>query len=596
MLTNLIRLIPPGHRSSLYTHSVLSVLSVVLRAASCLLLVPLLGALFGPTPADALPWLGTFTAATVGSWIVDTALARIGYRIGFALLNDSQHQVADRLTHIPLGWFTAERTAMARQAISSGGPDLVGFISNLLTPLIGAALLPAAITIGLFFISYKLGIAAAITLPLILGALLASIRIVRTADEADTKAHSELTERILEFARTQAALRANRRVSPARSQAGQAIVSQITLILLAGTTTALAVRGEIGTPEAVALMVIVVRFLEPFTVLAGLAGAVENSRAIFERLNTIITTEAADQPADTIISAETSAPRIEFRGVSFRYDGANEHVLTDINFTLEPGATTAIIGPSGSGKSTILALIAGLQQPESGQILVDGVDVATLDTSHRRALISMVFQHPYLFDAPIRDNVLAGHTNATDHETHQAMALARVDEIIERLPDAEQSRVGEAGTALSGGERQRVSIARALIKPAPVLLIDEATSALDTENETAITEAIGNDPRLRTRVMIAPVLLIDEATSALDTENETAITEAIGNDPRLRTRVMIAHRLSAIRNADHVLFIDDGRIVEQGSITELSALGGRFTEFWHQQESTTGWRIAAATN
>ena len=582
MLTNLIRLIPPGHRSSLYGYGVLSVLSVVLRAASCLLLVPLLGTLFGTTPADALPWLGTFTAATVGSWIVDTALTRIGYRIGFALLNDSQHQVADRLTHIPLGWFTAERTAMARQAISSGGPDLVGFISNLLTPLIGAALLPAAITIGLFFISYKLGIAAAITLPLILGALLASIRIVRTADEADTKAHSELTERILEFARTQAALRASRRANPARSQAGQAvatargatmrlllfqipgqllfsIVSQITLILLAGTTTALAVRGEIGTPEAVALMVIVVRFLEPFTVLAGLAGAVENSRAIFERLNTIITTEAADQPADTIISAETSAPRIEFRGVSFRYDGANEHVLTDINFTLEPGATTAIIGPSGSGKSTILALIAGLQQPESGQILVDGVDVATLDTSHRRALISMVFQHPYLFDAPIRDNVLAGHTNATDHETHQAMALARVDEIIERLPDAEQSRVGEAGTALSGGERQRVSIARALIKPAPVLLIDEATSALDTENETAITEAIGNDPRLR-------------------------------------TRVMIAHRLSAIRNADHVLFIDDGRIVEQGSITELSALGGRFTEFWRQQESTTGWRIAAATN
>ncbi|WP_134087526.1 ATP-binding cassette domain-containing protein, partial [Mycobacteroides salmoniphilum] len=148
---------------------------------------------------------------------------------------------------------------------------------------------------------------------------------------------------------------------------------------------------------------------------------------------------------------------------------------------------------------------------------------------------------------------------ATNQETHQAMALARVDEIIERLPDAEQSRVGEAGTALSGGERQRVSIARALIKPAPVLLIDEATSALDTENETAITDAIGNDPRLR-------------------------------------TRVMIAHRLNAIRNADHVLFIDDGRIVEQGSITELSALQGRFTEFWHQQESTTRWRITATTN
>lgn len=582
MLSSLIRLIPPTHRGPLYAYCVLSVVSVAIRAASCLLLVPLLGALFGTAPADALPWLGVLTAVTVGGWMVDTALARLGYSIGFALLNDSQHQVADRLTHIPLGWFSAERTALARQAISSGGPELVGFIANLLTPLIGAALLPAALTAGLFFISWKLGVAAAITLPLLLGALLAGIRIVRSADEADTRAHSALTERILEFARTQAALRASRRVAPARSQTGQAVaaargttmrlllfqipgqlifsvVSQIALILLVGTITMLAVRGDIGAPQAVALMVVVVRFLEPFTVLADLAGAVENSRAVFERLNTIITAEAADQPAPAPASAQTPAPRIQFRDVTFRYRDAGEHVLRGINFTLEPGTTTAIIGPSGSGKSTILSLIAGLQEPESGQILIDGTDIAALDPATRRAQVSMIFQHPYLFDGPIRDNILVGHPSANEQQTQQAIALARVDEIIQRLPHADQTRVGEAGTALSGGERQRVSIARALLKPAPILLIDEATSALDTENETAVTEAIGSDPRAR-------------------------------------TKVMIAHRLSAIRNADHVLFIDDGKIVEEGSIAELTEFGGRFAEFWRQQESTSGWRIAAATH
>ncbi|ORA58235.1 ABC transporter ATP-binding protein [Mycobacteroides franklinii] len=582
MISNLIRLIPSSHRGSLRVYILLSFVSAALRAAGCLLLIPLLSALFGATPSDALPWLGILTAVTVGGWIVDTTLARIGYRIGFALLNDSQHQVADRITHIPLGWFTAERTALARQAISSGGPDLVGFIANLLTPLLGAVLLPAALTIGLFFISWKLGVAAAITLPLLLGALMSSIRIVRSADEADAKAHSALTERILEFARTQAALRASRRVAPARSQAGEAvavargatmrlllfqipgqllfsIVSQLALILLAGTTTVLAVRGEIGAPEAVALMVVIVRFLEPFTVLADLTTAVENSRGVFGRLHTIITAEAADQPGDAVASAEAPAPRIEFRDITFRYEGATDQVLRGVDFTLEPGSTTAIVGPSGSGKSTILSLIAGLEQPASGQILVDGTDVATLDTATRRALVSMVFQHPYLFDGPIRENVLVGHPTAGDDEMYRAMTLARVDEITERLPDGERSRVGEAGTALSGGERQRVSIARALVKPAPVLLIDEATSALDTENETAVTDAIGNDPRIR-------------------------------------TKVMIAHRLSAIRNADHVLFIDDGQVIEQGSIAELTALGGRFAEFWHQQESTSGWRIAAATN
>lgn len=581
MIANLIRLIPSTHRGAQRLYVLLSLISAALRAAGCLLLIPLLSALFGPSPTSALPWLGVLTAVTVGGWIVDTALARLGYGIGFALLNNSQHQVADRLTQIPLGWFTAERTAMARQAISSGGPDLVGFIANLLTPLLGAVLLPAAITIGLFFVSWKLGVAAAVTLPLLLGALLASTRIVRSADEADAKAHSVLTERILEFARTQAALRASRRVSPARSQTGAAvavargattrlllfqipgqllfsIVSQIALILLAGMTAVLTMRGEIGAPEAVALMVVVVRFLEPFTVLADLTTAVENSRGVFERLRAIITAEAADQPGDAVASAQTPAPRIEFRDVAFRYEGAGEQVLKGIDFVLEPGSTTAIIGPSGSGKSTILSLIAGLQQPASGHILVDGTDIATLDTATRRALVSMVFQHPYLFDGAIRDNVLAGHPTAADEDTHRAMTLARVDEIIERLPDAELSRVGEAGTALSGGERQRVSIARALVKPAPILLIDEATSALDTENETAITDAISNDPRTR-------------------------------------TKVMIAHRLSAIRNADHVLFIDDGHIVEQGSIAELTALGGRFAEFWRQQESATGWRIAAAT-
>ncbi|CPW51623.1 ABC transporter ATP-binding protein [Mycobacteroides abscessus] len=581
MLSSLIRLIPHAHRGALYAYCVLSVVSVAIRAASCLLLVPLLGALFGTVPADALPWLGVLTAVTVGGWMVDTALARLGYSIGFALLNDSQHQVADRLTHIPLGWFSAERTALARQAISSGGPELVGFIANLLPPLIGAALLPAALTAGLFFISWKLGVAAAITLPLLLGALLAGIRIVRSADEADTQAHSALTERILEFARTQAALRASRRVAPARSHTGQAVaaargttmrlllfqipgqlifsvVSQIALILLVGTITTLAVHGEIGAPQAVALMVVVVRFLEPFTVLADLAGAVENSRAVFERLNTIITAEAADQPAPAPGSAQTPAPRIQFRDVAFRYRDAGEHVLRGINFTLEPGTTTAIIGPSGSGKSTILSLIAGLQEPESGQILIDGTDIAALDPATRRAQVSMIFQHPYLFDGPIRDNILVGHPGANEQQTQQAIALARVDEIIQRLPHADQTRVGEAGTALSGGERQRVSIARALLKPAPILLIDEATSALDTENETAVTEAIGSDPRAR-------------------------------------TKVMIAHRLSAIRNADHVLFIDDGKIVEEGSIAELTELGGRFAEFWRQQESTSGWRIAAAT-
>ncbi|EHB54755.1 Xenobiotic-transporting ATPase [Mycolicibacterium rhodesiae JS60] len=578
MIRSLVRLIPAQARTQLTTYVVLSLISVVLRAASGLLLVPLLVALFGPHPADAWPWVGALTAVTVGGWVIDMTLARIGFGIGFTLADTTQHEMANRLTDTPLRWFTADNTAIARQAIAASAPDLVGFVANLLSPFIGALLLPAAITIGLFFVSWPVGVAAAIALPFLLGALAASQRLVRKADAADAAAHSALTERLVEFARTQQALRASRRVTAARSQTGEAIgavrgatlrlllfaipgqllfsvASQIALILLAGTITTLALQGQLGAPAAVALAIVMVRFLEPFTVLAELSGAMESSRGLLERLNTVtaapLQKSAEGSPPP---SGESRAPRIEFRSVSFGYQ--DTEVLTDISFTLEPATTTAVVGPSGSGKSTILSLIAGLHTPERGQILVDGTDVGEIDPDARRALVSVVFQHPYLFDGTIADNIRVGHPEADDEAVRSAMALARVDDIIERLPDGAQSLVGEAGTALSGGERQRVSIARALVKPAGVLLIDEATSALDTENEASITQAISNDPRQR-------------------------------------TRVIIAHRLDAIRNADQVLFVDDGVIVERGSIDELTARGGRFAEFWRQQETSAGWQIAA---
>lgn len=580
MIGNLLRLIPAEHRGVLIAYTALTFVSVILRAAAALLLVPLLGALFSSTPADALTWLGALTSVTAVGWAVDMTLARIGYRIGFALVNDTQHRMADRLTDIPLGWFTPDNTAMARQAIAASAPDVVAFVANLLTPFLGAVLLPAAITVGLFFVSWQLGVAAAVTLPLLLGALVASQRIVRAADAADSRAHNALTERILEFARTQQTLRASRRATAARSQTGEAVTStqgatvrlllfqipgqllfsvasQIALIALAGTITTLAVRGEIGAPEAVALLIVMVRFLEPFTVLADLSTAVESSRGVLANLRSIIDAPRAAQGVDGTGPRIGSSPRIEFRDVSFRYDSSDTDVLSGLNFVLEPGTTTAIVGPSGSGKSTILSLIAGLHTPDRGQILVDGTDIADLDARTRQHLVSMVFQHPYLFDGPLTDNVRAGHPDADDKAVRDAMSLARLDEIVSRLPDGESTRVGEAGAALSGGERQRVSIARALVKPAGVLLIDEATSALDNENESSVTDAIRADPRGR-------------------------------------TRVIVAHRLGAIRNADQVLFVADGAIVERGGIDELTQRGGHFAEFWRQQEKSSGWRIAAA--
>ncbi|OBH09458.1 ABC transporter ATP-binding protein [Mycobacterium sp. E1747] len=577
MIRTWLGLVPADRRAKVIAYVVLALLSVVVRAAATVLLVPLVGALFGD-PHRALGWLGWLTAATVVGWVIDTATARIGFDLGFAVLDHSQHDVADRLPGVRLDWFTAEQTATARQAIAATGPELVGLVVNLLTPLTSAILLPAAIAVALLPISWQLGAAALGGVPLLLGALWASARLTRRADAAADEANGALTERIIEFARTQQALRAARRVEPARSLVGDALAaqhgatmrllsmqvpgqllfslaSQLSLILLAGATAALTVDKSLSVPQAIALIVVIVRYLEPFTTISELAPALESTRATLDRIRCVLTAPLMNSGAATL-PVTSAAPRIEFDDVEFRYDGATAPVLDGVNFALAPGSTTAIVGPSGSGKSTILALIAGLYEPTRGRVLIDGIDAATLDAEARRAASSVVFQHPYLFHGSIRDNVSAGDPGAGDDQFKRAVALARVDELIGRLPDGADTIVGEAGSALSGGERQRVSIARALLKPSPILLVDEATSALDTENEAAVVDALTLDPRPR-------------------------------------TQVIVAHRLASISHADRVLFLDDGRVIEDGTVGELLAAGARFDEFWRQQHEAAEWRILA---
>ncbi|OBH81573.1 ABC transporter ATP-binding protein [Mycobacterium sp. E2989] len=577
MIRTWLHLVPADRRARVSAYTVLALLSVVVRAAAAVLLVPLVGALFGDAPHRALGWLGWLTAATVLGWVIDTATARIGFELGFAVLDHSQHDVADRLPSVRLDWFTAEHTATARQAIAATGPELVGLVVNLLTPLTSAILLPAAIGLALLPISWQLGVAALGGVPLLLGALWASSRLARRADAAADEANSALTERIIEFARTQQALRAARRVEPARSLVGDALAaqrgatmrllamqipgqllfslaSQLSLILLAGATAALTINKTVTVPEAIALIVVIVRYLEPFTTISELAPALESTRATLGRIRSVLTAPVLNAGSARLPAA--TAPRIEFDDVTFGYDGATAPVLDGVSFSLAAGSTTAIVGPSGSGKSTILALIAGLHEPTRGRVLIDGVDAATLDAESRRAASSVVFQHPYLFHGSIRDNVFAGHPGADAEQFKRAVALARVDELIGRLPEGADTIVGEAGSALSGGERQRVSIARALLKPAPTLLVDEATSALDTENEAAVVDALTLDPRSR-------------------------------------TQVIVAHRLASISHADRVLFLDGGRVVEDGTVDELLAAGGRFDEFWRQQHEAADWRVGS---
>jgi ATP-binding cassette subfamily B protein IrtB len=580
MIRALLTLLPADSRGRVAGHLVLTIVSVILRAAGAVLLVPLVAALFSDAPAAAWPWLGVLALATAAGWGVDSAAAQLGFRLGFGILDSGQRTVADRITGIRLNWFTAENTATARQSVAATGPDLVGLIVYLITPMIGAILLPVVIAIALMPIAWPLSVAALAGVVVLLIAFWAAGRLGRGADRAAAAANSHLTERVLEFARTQQALRAARRAEPARSHVGAALAaqhgaamrtlllqvpgqllfgfaSQLALLALTGTTVVLTLQQTLTVPQAIALIVVIIRYLEPFTVLAELSPGIETVTGALRRIRDVL--QAPQDRAGDVVVRTAAAPRIELRGVGFRYTDETtgaQNVLDGFDLVLEPGTTTAIVGPSGSGKSTIVALIAGLHQPQTGGVLIDGQHLVSLSPDVRRRLVSTVFQHPYLFDGSIRDNVLVGDPNATDEQLEAAARLARIDSLVQRLPDGWASRVGEAGGSLSGGERQRVSIARALLKRAPVLLGDEATSALDTENETAIAAALTDDP-----------------TS--------------------RTRIVVAHRLSSIRAADRVLFLEDGRIVEDGTIPELIAAGGRFADFWRQHDAASAWQIGA---
>lgn len=256
--------------------------------------------------------------------------------------------------------------------------------------------------------------------------------------------------------------------------------------------------------------------------------AVVNARMIYE----ILDMQTHQRDKDGAADLKVTEARIEFRGVSFAY-GENDAVLKGIDFVAEGGKTTALVGPSGAGKSTVITLIPRFYDPLSGEILIDGQNIADVTKASLRKHIAYVSQQPYLFEGTIRDNIRYGRPDASVAEIEEAARLANAHDFILAQPLGYDTPVGENGVTLSGGQRQRLSIARALVRNAPILLLDEATSALDTESEAAVQKAL------------------DEAMTG-------------------RTVVVIAHRLSTIRRADKIIVMQAGTIAEEGSHDELA--------------------------
>lgn len=564
-------LLPPQARPRLVPFAILVVVAAALRATSALALVPLLGALFSPVPQGALPWLGLLAASVAAGWALERFLVIRAFDLGFAMMTSMNARLVDHLLAVPIGWFGATQRSQAKRALAGAVPELFASSVNLATQASIAATLPFAIAVGLFFVAWPLGLAALAAAPLLLGALLLGGRLMRRAEADFAAASSEAAERTEEFARAQIVLRAAGRTGMEGTPLGAAIEAQkskglrvlwfalpgmllfslamqATLIAMVAVLAFLYMDGAVDAARTVALIVVVLRFLEPLNTLSELFPALESTHAAAGRTLAVLHVPAQPVPAQ---DSTPGTPDIEFRDVHFNIGGTP--ILDGVTFTVPAGRMTALVGPSGSGKSTILTLIARLHDVSAGEIRVAGHDVRAYEPATLMDQLSVVFQNVQLFEGGIAENIRLARPEADEAALRATAAAACVDEIVERLGGWD-APVGEGGNNLSGGERQRVSIARALLKNAPILLLDEATSGLDTLNEVAVA---------------------------------TALTR-FGH----HTALVVAHRIETIAKADHILFVEHGRIVEAGSRDDLIAAGGRFATYWNSRRQARDWALA----
>ena len=328
------------------------------------------------------------------------------------------------------------------------------------------------------------------------------------------------------------------------------------------------IAGRITTGDYVAFGIYVAYLIWPLIALGWVVNLFQRGSASMGRLNKIFETEPAVRPPENPVPLAEPRGAVEFRNVSFRYPGTERLVLEDVSFSADPGQTVAVVGPTGSGKSTLVTLIPRIYDVTSGRVLVDGVDVRDLDSGELRSLIGMVPQDPFLFSATIEENIGLGigldlgaeEPGAEDEDPDEvvleAARVAQLHMAIEGFPKGWGTLLGERGVNLSGGQKQRTTLAR----------------------------AVARDPR---------ILVLDDALSAVDTHTEARILDDLAHGMEGRTSFIISHRVSAVMNADLILVLDGGRMVERGRHTELMALGGTYAQLLHRQmleqdiESTT---------
>ena len=571
--------ISSGNPKYLWRSSLASILDGLAKVFPAALLIETINVLYRhfEDPAVAIDtarlW---FIAVFLLAWLIVEYIAyrylyNNTYWAAYNVSAEGRLSFAEHIRHLSLGFFGKKDPGDLTNLLLSDYAQVETTISHYVPALISGVILPAFSFFGMLFINWKMSVAMFIALPF--GALLLFLTdsIQGKLSASHVKAKNEAANRLEEyligireikahnmggsrFPRLDGAfhnlmkksIRLEGLMGPLVMGAMLLVRSGMTIMIFAGSY--LLIDGEINLPTFLLFIMVGSRVFEPLTVVlmnyAEIRYSVMSAKRIMD-----VKGEQEQGGTGTILRNQA----ISFENVVFGYD-AQHPVIKNVSFTIEPNTITALVGPSGSGKSTITRLISRFWDVQSGKIKIGDAVIEETDPENILSDISMVFQDVYLFQDTIGNNIRIGKMNATQAEIEDAARRAQCHEFITQLPQGYDTLVGEGGSTLSGGEKQRISIARALLKDASIVLLDEATASLDPENEIAV---------------------------------QNAINELVTN----KTVVLIAHRLKTIQNADKIVVLDGGEVAEIGTHDELIRSRGVYEKLWQMQKNAEVWQI-----
>lgn len=528
----------------------------------------------GASLPSALPVLAGLGIFVLLSFLTHLQQYKATYGLVYREVKATRLRLAERLRKLPLGYFGKRDLADLTETLMGDVNRMEHVWSHVLGYLYGSYISTAVIAVCLLWYDWRLMIACLWGVPvafvLLFGSRKSTERQAEQTKEAAVRVSDGMQEALENVREIRAANQEDRYLSGLYRKIddhervmirGELVtglfVNGASVIMRLGVATTILVgaqlilAGQIDFMLLFLFLMVITRIYAPFDQSLALIAELFVSQVSADRMNGLFDTPIAE-------GTETFCPKgydIVFDHVDFAYD--KEAVLQDVSFTAREGEITALVGPSGSGKSTCARLAARLWDVTAGSIRVGGVDIATVDPEMLLSDYSMVFQEVVLFDDTVMENIRLGKRGASDAEVIAAAKAANCQEFVSKLPQGYQTPIGENGAKLSGGERQRISIARALLKDAPIVLLDEATASLDVENETKVQEALS---RLLTG----------------------------------KTVLVIAHRMRTVAAADHIVVLKEGKVAQQGTPKELMAQGGLYRRMVELQSESARWNLKQA--